>query len=252
MDTKSRFTNRVENYVKYRPGYPDAVVRHLIARTGLSAGSVVADVGCGTGIFARLLLARGVRVYGVEPNREMRRAAERSFVGDANFTSIDGSAEETRLPASSVELVTAAQAFHWFDVARTRAEFRRILRSGGHVALIWNDRRVGPAPFLAEYEALLRERGTDYEKVNHRNVDVQRLREFFGGGEYEVSVFENRQEFDWEGLYGRAMSSSYVPAEGTEGYEAFAIELRRIFDAHADGGKVAFDYDTRMFLGRLG
>lgn len=251
MDTKSRFSNRVENYVKYRPGYPGALVGHLMARTGLSAGGVAADVGCGTGIFARLLIARGVRVYGVEPNREMRQAAERAFVGNVNFTSIDGSAEETGLPAASVELVTAAQAFHWFDVARTRAEFRRILRPGGYVALIWNDRRVDSTPFLADYDTLLRERGTDYERVNHRNVDAQRLREFFGTGEYEVSVFENRQEFDWEGLYGRAMSSSYVPAEETEGYEAFAAGLRKIFDTHAEGGKVFFEYDTRMFLGRL-
>ncbi|NUM55281.1 MAG: class I SAM-dependent methyltransferase [Candidatus Hydrogenedentes bacterium] len=251
MDVTKRFSDRVENYVKFRPGYPDGLVVHLLDRAKLSRGSAVADIGSGTGIFSELLLARGLRVFAVEPNPEMRAAAERMLGKQNGFVSINGSAESTGLDDASVDAVVAAQAFHWFDGVRARAEFRRILRPGGMVALVWNDRKVDSTPFLAEYDALLRSKGTDYEKVNHRNVDAERLRAFFGPCGYEESTFDNEQRFDWDGLYGRAMSSSYVPAEGSAGCNEFVAGLRAVFDAHARGGIVAFEYDTRMFIGEV-
>lgn len=251
MDVTKRFSDRVEHYIKYRPGYPAALIDCLLTRADLSNGSTAADIGSGTGIFSALLLERGMRVYAVEPNNEMRAAAERLLGDRTGFTSVDGTAENTGLNRSSVDAVIAAQAFHWFDGARAGSEFKRILRSGGVVALIWNDRQVDSTRFLADYDALLRARGTDYEKVNHRNVDADRLRAFFGPGGYEEFVFANEQRFDWNGLYGRAMSSSYVPAEGSEQYTAFLDGLRAVFDAHAVCGAVAFEYDTRMYMGRL-
>jgi SAM-dependent methyltransferase len=251
MDVTKRFSNRVENYIKYRPSYPDALLNHLLDKMAKSGKGDVADIGSGTGIFTALLLARGVRVYAVEPNRGMREAAERLLGDRDRFVSIDGNAEATGLADASVDAITAAQAFHWFDAARARQEFIRILRPDGIVALIWNDRKVDSTPFLADYERLLRELGTDYEQVNHRNIDADRLRAFFGDSGYESSEFPNEQWFTWDGLYGRAMSSSYVPAEGNAGYGPFVTGLRRVFDTHARDGRVVFEYDTRMYVGAL-
>lgn len=251
MDVARRFSNRVENYIKYRPGYPAALIDHIVTRAGLKHGDPVADIGSGTGIFTALLLAHGLRVYGVEPNREMREAAERMLGSNDRFVSIDGGAEHTTLSDRSVEIVCAAQAFHWFDAKKTRVEFQRILKPGGLVALIWNDRRTDASPFLAAYDELLRTRGTDYEQVNHRNIDADKLYAFFGKGGYEETTFANEQHFDWDGLYGRAMSSSYVPAEGSERYGPFVAGLREIFDVHARNGTVAFEYDTRLYMGAL-
>jgi ubiquinone/menaquinone biosynthesis C-methylase UbiE len=251
MDVTQRFSNRVENYIKYRPSYPTTLIDHIVARAGLQQGSAVADVGSGTGIFTALLLARGLRVYGVEPNREMREAAERLIAGNKLFVSIDSGAERTTLPDGSVEIVCAAQAFHWFDATRTRAEFHRILKPGGLVALVWNDRKVDASPFLQAYDELLRTRGTDYEQVNHRNIDADKLHAFFGKAGYEETTFANAQHFDWDGLYGRAMSSSYVPAEGSDGFASFVAGLREIFGTHAQNGHVTFEYDTRLYMGAL-
>jgi len=251
MDVTERFSDRVEQYVAHRPTYPAALVDRLVARAGLGEGSTIADVGSGTGIFAALLLARGLRVFAIEPNRAMREAAERLLGADGRFVSVDGSAESTGLEDASVDALCAAQAFHWFDPARARAEFSRILRPGGVVALIWNDRKVDSTPFLAAYDALLRTHGTDYVQVNHRNVDAGRLRSFFGAAGYTEDVFANQQRFDWEGLYGRAMSSSYVPAEGSPGYRPFIDGLREVFDRHANAGVVTFEYDARLYLGTI-
>lgn len=251
MDVTQRFSNRVENYIKYRPSYPAALIDHVIARARLHDGDSVADIGSGTGIFTALLLARGLRVYAVEPNREMREAAKRLLVNKDNFMSIDGGAEHTTLPDRSVEIVCAAQAFHWFDATRTRTEFQRILKPGGLVALIWNDRKVDASPFLEAYDELLRTRGADYEQVNHRNIDADKLHAFFGKGGYEETTFANEQHFNWDGLYGRAMSSSYVPAEGSDGYGPFVAGLRDIFNAHAQNGHVTLEYNTRLYMGAL-
>ena len=251
MDVTQRFSNRVENYVKYRPSYPAAMIDHIVARAELRDGASVADIGSGTGIFTSLILARGLRVYGVEPNREMREAAERLLAVHENFISIDGGAEHTTLPGHSVEIVCVAQAFHWFDAKKTRIEFQRILNPGGLVALIWNDRKTDASSFLEAYDELLRMRGSDYEQVNHRNIDAKKLHAFFDEGGYEETTFANEQHFDWDGLYGRAMSSSYVPAEGSEGYGPFVAGLRKVFDTHARDDTVAFEYDTRLYMGTL-
>lgn len=251
-DSTKRFSNRVEDYIRYRPGYPEAVLDLLEEEAGLTPESAVADIGSGTGIFAELLLKHGNQVIGVEPNVEMRTAAQRLLAGYVRFTCVSGAAADTSLAEQSVDLIVAAQAFHWFDGELARREFRRILCPGGHVALVWNERRTDGTPFLRAYERLLLKHGTDYEKISARHVKPEVIGSFLAPGGYRQKAFENRQHFDFEGLEGRVLSSSYVPPRDDPRYPAMAAELRQVFDAHQSGGQVCFEYDTQVYSGRLG
>jgi SAM-dependent methyltransferase len=226
-----------------------AMVEWIRVGAGLHAGSIVADVGSGTGISARLFLDAEWEVFAVEPNREMREAAERLLGSHPSFHSVNGCAEETTLADGSVDLVSAAQAFHWFDPRKTRPEFNCILKSNGHVALIWNERVLDATPFLRDYERLLLSCATDYRQVRHENIGEKELAAFFTGG-YAAHALPNEQIFDFEGLKGRLLSSSYVPAAGQPGHEFMLQELRRIFERHQCDGRVRFEYVTRIYLGR--
>ncbi len=245
---EERFSDRVENYVRHRPGYPDGVVRLLAEKAGLSERTVVADIGSGTGIFAELLLKAGAQVIGVEPNAPMRAAAERLLAGYPRFLSVDAPAGATTLEDESVDLITAAQAFHWFANERTRMEFTRILKPGGKIALIWNVRQVDTKPFLIDYEALLLRYGTDYNTVRHETIDARVLGGFFRGP-YEPHTFPNRQEFGYGGLEGRLLSSSYAPPAGHPDHEPMIAELKRIFSLHQQADVVGIDYITEVYLG---
>ncbi|HYO90032.1 MAG TPA: class I SAM-dependent methyltransferase [Pyrinomonadaceae bacterium] len=246
-----RFSTRVENYIKYRPGYPQAVLKLLEEECGLSRSSVIADVGSGTGILSEMFLKNGNTVFGVEPNREMREAGERLLGGYAGFRSVEGTAEETTLESGSVDFITAGQAFHWFDRARARREFLRVLKPQGWTAFLWNERKTDTTPFLVAYEKMLVEYGTDYETVNHTNIDDHVISEFFAPGRFRVKIFQTRQVFDFESLKGRLLSSSYVPDEGEPNYAPMLEELERIFQAHESGREVAFEYDTKIYYGQL-
>jgi SAM-dependent methyltransferase len=250
-DPTQRFSNRVENYLKHRPKYPWAVISTLREECGLTGGSVIADIGSGTGILAEMFLRNGNRVFAVEPNREMREAGTRRLRGYPLLTSIDGRAEDSALSAESCDFVTAGQAFHWFDRGRARSEFRRILKPSGWVMLVWNDRRTESTPFLAAYEKLLRRFATDYEAVNHKRMDAAVLAGFFGAGGFKSRAFPNRQDFDLEGLRGRLLSSSYIPEAGHPEHEPMLRELERIFREHQENGRVAIEYETAMHYGRL-
>jgi len=250
-DPTSRFSDRVQDYVRWRPGYPPAVLEALRHDLGLRPGHVVADVGSGTGILSRLLVENGNVVYGVEPNREMAAVAQADLGGTGRFHSVDGRAEATSLAAASVDLVTAGQAFHWFKVPESRAEFLRILRPGGSVALVWNLRRVDSTPFLRDYEAFLHRWSNDYQEVSAQYAREESLRGLFGDAGWIERRFDSAQQFDFEGLRGRLLSSSYTPKEGDPRREAMLAALPGVFAAHAREGQVAFEYDTRLFLGRL-
>jgi SAM-dependent methyltransferase len=250
-DATTRFSNRVADYVRCRPGYPDGLVQTLRVEAGLNPDSVIADVGSGTGISSDLFLRLGCTVYGIEPNGAMRAAAEARFAGNGRFHSRGATAEATSLPEDSVDLVTAGQAFHWFNAEGARAEFSRILRPGGFVVLFWNSRRIDTTPFLKAYETLLVEFATDYEQVNHTHIDAAALSAFFAGRSFETRSFPNFQEFDFDGLRGRLLSSSYTPAAGHPRHEPMLLELQRLFDEHESGGSVRFDYDTELYFGRL-
>lgn len=251
IDPTKRFSSRVENYIKYRPGYPAAILDLLQEQCGLTRASVIADVGSGTGILTELLLKNGSPVFGVEPNRDMREAAERLLGKHPNFTSISGIAESTTLEDRSVDVITAAQAFHWFDREKTRREFLRILESGGWVVLIWNDRSTSATPFLKAYEDLLATYATDYAAVNHKQIDAGVIGSFFGGSGFKHAIFPNEQVFDFEGLKGRLLSSSYAPEAGHPKHTPMLNTLRAIFDEHQTNGNVAFEYDTAVYYGQL-
>lgn len=248
-DATTRFSGRVRNYVRYRPGYPPAVLEVLRAETGLAPAHAVADVGSGTGISAKLFLDAGNTVHAVEPNADMRAAAEDLLGADARFRSVDGSAEATTLGDASVDYVVAAQAFHWFDPPAVRREWRRILRPGGWMVLLWNARRTDTTPFLRGYEALLHAHGTDYASVNHENVTAETIAGVLGAGFGRRDV-PNEQVFDWEGLKGRLLSSSYAPGEGHPRHAAMMDALEALFHAHAEDGRVRFEYDTQIYWGR--
>jgi SAM-dependent methyltransferase len=246
----SRFSDRVDNYVRYRPGYPREILPALQDDCGLLPRHSIADIASGTGIWTRMLLQNGNRVVGVEPNPEMRGAGERLLAEFPRFTSIEGTAEATTMADESVDFVTAAQAAHWFDRTRARREFARILKPRGWLVLLWNERIVDTTPFLRDYERLLLEFGTDYKEVRHERT-TQAVNEFFDPLPYRERDFAMRQEFDYSGLEGRLLSSSYAPGPEHPRHKPMLRELRRIFDAHAESGKVGFNYNTRMYFGRL-
>jgi SAM-dependent methyltransferase len=251
-DATRLFSPRVEDYIRYRPSYPPAIIDLLERECGLTREWAVADVGSGPGNLSRLFLEHGNRVLGVEPNREMREAGERLLPDHPGFVSVDGAAEATGLPDGSVDLVAAGQAFHWFDQGRARLEFRRILRPPRWVALVWNERRVGGAPFQEAYERLLVRYGTDYARARHRDAaDAAALDGFFGPGGYGRASFENVQMFDFEGLRGRLLSSSYAPLPGQPGHAEMLAELRKIFEEYEEDGRIAFEYDTTVYYGRV-
>ena len=251
-DPTRRFSSRVEDYIKYRPRYPRSVVELLKDECGLSHASVVADVGSGTGILSELFLRNGNRVYGVEPNREMREAGERLLSTYDNFVSVEGRAEATTVAAGSVDFVTSGQALHWFERDAARREFARILRPGGWVVAVWNDWSAETSPFLKDYERLLLDFGTDYREVCMRaGNDDDLVYSFFGPCEVRLKTFGNQQVFDFENLKGRLMSSSYAPEPGHPNFAPMLERLASIFEQHQEGGRVVFDYGTKVYYGQL-
>jgi len=251
VDSKQRFSNRVENYVKYRPGYPDEVITFLKRECHLNSKSVIADIGSGTGIFTAILLLQGYIVYAVEPNVAMQHAAELQLDRDKNFIPINASAEATTLIEKSIDLAVCAQAFHWFNNEKTRTEFKRILKDEGHAALIWNNRQAEADDFSIAYENILKQHTKEYTEVNHRNISEDALKAFFRNGEYKLETYPNIQVFDEDGFLGRAFSSSYVPPEGTEAGEKFRELLKDVFAKYNRHGKVNFHYHTEVYLGKV-
>ena len=240
-----RFSSRVDDYVRYRPGYPKTVIDVLRGECGLRPESLVADVAFGTGLFTRLLLENGNRVIGVEPNAGMRRAGEEYLAAFPNFTSVNGTAEATKLSDHSLDFVTAAQAAHWFDRDKSLAEFRRILKPGGFLVLLWNDRLVDTPGFNQDYEQLVLRYGTDYNEVKRRDAAGAH---FFDGIRCEKRALSNNQSMDFEGLKGRLLSSSYIPQPSDVGYELMIADLQSLFEKYQRDGRVLMGYDTKLYF----
>lgn len=247
-----RFSDRVDDYVRYRPSYPVEVVRTLEREIGIAPDRTrIVDLGAGTGISAALFLREGYAVTGIEPNAAMRAAAQAHLGAFPRFRIIAGRAEAVPLPDSCCELIVAAQAFHWFDAPRTRVEMQRLLVDHGVVALLWNDRRTEASAFLREYDAILRQHSTDYDTVSASYWSDAQVTAFFGPGGCTRQVLRSHQDFDLAGLIGRAMSSSYVPRPGQARHSELEEALVRAFERHAVDGRVRFDYDTRLYFGEL-
>jgi len=249
MDSTQRFSDRVGDYVKYRPDYPAAIVSYLREVISFDPSRVVADIGSGTGISTELFLRHGNQVLAVEPNEAMRSKAEELLGSYPGFSSIDGTAEATGLPEASVDLIVAGQAFHWFDPEKAHREFARIARPGVYAALIWNERLVS-SDLEKEYEDLILRTGGDYKTINHKNIGDPQIERFFYPETFVLKIFDNEQILDLDGLRGRLLSSSYIPKEGA-GYEAMLRDLPVLFDRYQSGGKVRIGYETKLYLGRV-
>jgi SAM-dependent methyltransferase len=248
FDPKKRFSEHAAYYARNRPRYPEEVLHYLGSELSFSRVSTVADVGSGTGIFSEMLLKNGNTVFGIEPNPEMRRIAEARLSEYPNFRSIDGTAESTTLPNGSVDFITAAQSFHWFDLPPAKAEFRRILGRNGWVVLVWNTRRTS-TPFLRAYDRLLSEAPSVTRRIRHEDINEKMLRSFLG--EFREVKLSNHQDLDYEGLVGRLLSASYAPLPGEPHYDNVIAKLRVIFEIYEIDGHVRFEYDTELYAGRL-
>jgi ubiquinone/menaquinone biosynthesis C-methylase UbiE len=245
----TRFSDRVSDYRKFRPHYPNDIVIFLQDSYGITPQDIVADIGAGTGISSRLFLENGYKVLAVEPNAAMRKAAVDDLRDFEKFSAIQGTAEHTSLPDGTVNIIVAAQAFHWFDVTETRKEFSRILMANGLVVLIWNERLTNSA-FEAEYDTFIVRHAIDYVKVDHRNIDYAQIKSFFAPHPCALKVFSNHQDFDFGGLKGRLLSSSYMPQAGSEGYSEMIADLKLLFDRHCQQNAIRINYNSNVYVGR--
>jgi len=252
VDSTLRFTDRVEDYVKARPGYPAELIALLERECGLTPASTVVDVGCGTGLLAKLFCDYACRIIGVEPNAAMRDAGRQFLNGYPNFEIVEGTAEALPLPGTSVDFITAGQAFHWFNQKEARHEFMRILKPNGWAVLVWNDREYSGSKFADAYEALLWKYGIDYAEVNHRGkATLTSFEQFFGNSTFAKATFPNVQHFDREGLIARVASASYMPSPGHERYPAMVEEVNSIFEDNQKDGLVAAKYETNVYYGQM-
>jgi ubiquinone/menaquinone biosynthesis C-methylase UbiE len=250
-DSTRRFSSRVENYLRYRPRYPAEIIDLLTSECCLTPQSVVADIGSGTGFLSELFLAHGNKVFGIEPNEPMRKAGEELLRLYPLFISVNGSAETTALPDHCVEFITAGQAFHWFDREKCRAEFQRILKPGGWIVLVWNDRQTDSTPFLREYEQLLVNVSVDYMTVNHKQVTAKSLEPFFRVAPL-AKIIRTHKDLDLGSLEGLLQSASYVPDAGQRGHAEMLAALRELFHRRNENGLVRIEYDTTVFYQRPG
>jgi SAM-dependent methyltransferase len=247
-----RFTSRVENYVRYRPDYPAGVIPLLQREIGLTPDWAVADIGSGPGNLTRRFLEIGSTVYGVEPNEAMREAGEALLGADNHFISVAGTAEATTLPDTSIDLVAAGQAFHWFDPVAARTEFRRILRTPGWVALIWNRRTTEQSPMLDDYHKMLLAYSNEFEHVSVRDDSAESsMNTLFGDSGYRAFTLPHEQNLNADAFWGRLLSSSYTPLPGQPGHDEIRARSGEIFDTYSEDGVLRFPYVTQVFLGQV-
>ena len=250
-ENTERFTGRVRDYERYRLRDPKAVIEILVARCGLRLDHLVADVGAGTGMLAELFLEQGNAVIAIEPNDDMREACERLASAWPGLMVKKATAEGTGLEDASVDFVAVGRAFHWFDVAHAAKEFRRILRAGGWVVIASNSRVRDDSPMSVAYEGLLRQHGTDYEANQERYESIDRVNEFFAGGELFREEIYGEQKLTLEELLGQTQSLSVTPEPGHAKYEGMQEALRAFFAKWQMDGIVEMKTVCRVACGRF-
>ncbi|MEO6000132.1 MAG: class I SAM-dependent methyltransferase [Chitinophagaceae bacterium] len=244
LNPTKRFSNRVENYVKYRPTYPADIVPFFEKTFCLQTDQRIADIGSGTGLFAELLLEKGFRVTCIEPNNEMRKAAETKLGHFKGFSSRRYRAEHTGLKSDSVDLITVAQAFHWMNPVAAKTEFQRILKPGGHIVLAWNIKQTN-TPFLQAFDELKHQFAIDEQQPERINEAVIEL--FFSPAVMKLHCFQNTQWLNFDALKGQLLSSSYIPLPGHESYDAMISALVKLFVDYNENGSVKMDHETKLY-----
>jgi ubiquinone/menaquinone biosynthesis C-methylase UbiE len=247
-DNINKFSDKAENYAKFRLGYSSEILK-FFDDYGFNNNSIIADIGSGTGKLTKIFLENGNTVYAVEPNDNMRFMADSSLNGYEKYISINGSAENTTLQEEIIDFVVIGQAFHWFDAPKALNEFKRILKDGGVLVLIWYNRKTD-TPFLVEYDNVLKNIPA-YKGSIHKALYSDEIIEEFYSKDYKKYTIETIQEFDYSELLGRSLSSSYSPKEGTQEYMNQCKLLEKIFKKYNKNGKVTFNYNMEIYIGRL-
>ncbi len=251
MHSSDPFHGKASVYSRFRPNYPQTMIHDLIRHNKLEESSLVADIGAGTGILTGQLLQAGLRVAAIEPNDDMRRIAEAAFSANPHFTAIAASAEQTSLGSGSVDFITVAQAFHWFNPEYFRNEARRILKPGGNVALIWNS-RLPDAALIRESETICRQFCPDFRGFSGgTGSDPAVFHSFFKNGQYRLHVYDHPLAYNREQFIGRHLSASYAPRAADGNYRPFVKALTQLFDKYEQNGRVIFPNVTRCYCGKV-
>ena len=251
MKNTENFTGKAEVYSKYRPSYPNEFIDYLLSENRLNEDSVLVDIGAGTGILTKQLLEKGLSVKAVEPNGDMRIIAEQSLNQNNRFTSINATAEHTSLNDNSVDLVIAAQAFHWFNKEKFKKECIRILKQDAKVSLVWNSRDSSNQLIIDNEQICKKWCPSFYGFSGGIGEDQDVFKHFYRNGTYEFITFQHDLVFDYEGFLGRNLSASYAPQKTDKAYTSFVSAIRELFEKYSHGGEIVIPNLTRSYLGRV-
>ncbi|KAB8126288.1 class I SAM-dependent methyltransferase [Gracilibacillus oryzae] len=251
MKSADKFTDKAEVYAKYRPSYPHEWIEYLVSETGINKNDIIADIGSGTGILSRVLLERGFTVIGVEPNDDMRTIADQTLKPDPRFISVKATAENTTLKDNSLDLITVAQAFHWFDMEQFRMECKRILKQDAKVALVWNSRDRS-ADINKQSAEVCQKYCLNFKGFSGGMEETPiAFEQFYKDGKYDFKYFRNDLPFDLDGFLGRYLPASYAPKKTDKEYKPFITALTELFEKYSSNGKIVMPNITRSYLGKV-
>jgi ubiquinone/menaquinone biosynthesis C-methylase UbiE len=249
MDTSSLYDNRVEYYLKYRPGYPDQYVSDLIKLKILQKSDVIVDMGCGTGLLAEIFLRNRNKVIGIEPNLEMRQAAENYLKKylPISFKCLNGKAESSTLDPISVNHIVCGESFHWFETHSAIKEFQRILIPNGYL-MIFSNWEYKNTDFAKQFNLIIQKHQFESNVKPPPKIEWNQI---FHNGKYEKIQYPMRKEMNFEQILGYALSLSRTPLPGDKAYEFFKNELKNAFNRFEKNTKILFEFKTKLKFGKL-